>query len=171
MCFKGGGGSNAASSGGAGNVSPLPPKKPEYLVKGTGRDAVYTNTRTGETAAAPDYSPFSFKGLTSNDPGNRMRNQEAVQRYNAMPQQEQRGGKAEEMGGGAPPPVPLGPKVCPVGFKLFTFPDGSTTCVPVPPDPQALSPAPMLRPVIAPYHKAAGIESLANYVPYIPGRT
>jgi hypothetical protein len=29
----------------------------------------------------------------------------------------------------------------------------------------------MLRPVIAPYHKAAGVESLANYVPYTPGRT
>ena len=65
----------------------------------------------------------------------------------------------------------IGPKVCPPGQKLFTFPDGSTTCVPVPLDPQASSPAPMLRPVIAPYHKAAGVASLANYVPYIPGRT
>ena len=82
-----GGNRNSGSS-----ASQRPQARPEYLVKGTGRDAVYTNTRTGETAAAPDYSPFSFKGLTSSDPGNYMRNQEAVQRYNAMPQQEQRGG-------------------------------------------------------------------------------
>jgi hypothetical protein len=65
-----------------------PQARPEYLVKGTGKDAVYTNTRTGKTAYAPDYSGFSMRGLTSNDPGNYMRNQEAAARYNAMPQRE-----------------------------------------------------------------------------------
>ena len=65
-----------------------PQARPEYLVKGTGKDAVYTNTRTQQTAAAPSYSPFSMRGLTSNDPGNYMRNQEAAARYNAMPQRE-----------------------------------------------------------------------------------
>lgn len=70
------------------SASQRPPARPEYLVTGTGKDAVYTNTRTGKTVAAPEYSPFSFKGLTSSDPGNYMRNQEAAQRYNAMPQRE-----------------------------------------------------------------------------------
>lgn len=79
----GGGNKNSGPS-----ASMRPQARPEYLVKGTGKDAVYTNTRTGKTAAAPDYSPFSFKGLTSSDPGNYMRNQEAAARYNAMPQRE-----------------------------------------------------------------------------------
>ena len=79
----GGGNKNSGPS-----ASMRPQARPEYLVKGTGKDAVYTNTRTGQTAAAPSYSPFSFKGLTSSDPGNYMRNQEAAQRYNAMPQRE-----------------------------------------------------------------------------------
>jgi hypothetical protein len=65
-----------------------PQARPEYVVKGTGKDAVYTNTRTGKTAYAPDYSGFSMRGLTSSDPGNYMRNQEAAQRYAAMPQRE-----------------------------------------------------------------------------------
>jgi hypothetical protein len=65
-----------------------PQARPEYLVQGTGKDAMYTNTRTGQTAAAPSYSGFSMRGLTSNDPGNYMRNQEAAARYNAMPQRE-----------------------------------------------------------------------------------
>ena len=81
--FGGGGNKNSGPS-----ASQRPQARPEYLVKGTGKDAVYTNTRTGKTAAAPDYSSFSFKGLTSNDPGNYMRNQEAAQRYAAMPQRE-----------------------------------------------------------------------------------
>ncbi|CAB4190514.1 hypothetical protein UFOVP1202_61 [uncultured Caudovirales phage] len=85
--FSGSGGSSDRSNGGF-SSSQRPPARPEYLVTGTGKDAVYTNTRTGQTAAAPDYSPFSFKGLTSNDPGNYMRNREAAQRYNAMPQRE-----------------------------------------------------------------------------------
>jgi len=81
--FSGGGNKNSGPS-----ASQRPQARPEYLVKGTGKDAMYTNTRTGKTAAAPDYSPFSFKGLTSSDPGNYMRNQEAAARYNAMPQRE-----------------------------------------------------------------------------------
>jgi hypothetical protein len=29
----------------------------------------------------------------------------------------------------------------------------------------------MVRPVVAPYHKATGVGSLGSYVPYIPGKT
>jgi hypothetical protein len=65
-----------------------PQARPEYASMGTGKDKTYINTRTGQTAAAPSYSGFSMRGLTSNDPGNYMRNQEAAARYNAMPQRE-----------------------------------------------------------------------------------
>jgi hypothetical protein len=65
-----------------------PQARPEYASMGTGEDKTYLNTRTGQTAAAPSYSGFSMRGLTSSDPGNYMRNQEAAARYNAMPQRE-----------------------------------------------------------------------------------
>ena len=81
----GGGGSGISSA------PQRPQARPEYVVQGTGKDAVYQNTQTGKSAAAPSYSPFSMQGLTSNDPGNYMRNQEAAARYAAMPQYANRG--------------------------------------------------------------------------------
>jgi hypothetical protein len=67
-----------------------PKPRPEYVVTGEGKDKNYLNTKTGVTTPVPGYSPFSFKGLTSNDPGNVLRNQLAAKQYAAMPQRESR---------------------------------------------------------------------------------
>jgi hypothetical protein len=78
--------------GGGGKSNPTssqrPPTRPAYTTQGSN----YVNTRTGATTPVPDYSPFSLRGLTSNDPGNVIRNQMAAQRYASMPQSVHQGG-------------------------------------------------------------------------------
>jgi hypothetical protein len=51
---------------------------------GTGTDARFLDTRTGQSFAAPEYGAFSFRGLTSNDPANVARNRAGVAQMNAM---------------------------------------------------------------------------------------
>jgi hypothetical protein len=51
---------------------------------GTGKDARFMDTRTGQSYAAPEYGAFSFRGLTSNDPANVARNRAGVAQMNAM---------------------------------------------------------------------------------------
>lgn len=109
----GGGGSGISSA------PQRPQARPEYASMGSGEDKTYINTRTGQTAAAPSYSPFSVQGLTSNDPGNYMRNREAAARYNAMPQSvhQGQGGIASlvsPVAGAAPVAAPTAPTTSPV---------------------------------------------------------
>lgn len=70
-------------SQGAPTSSDRPQARPDVLVKGTGKDRTYTDTRTGQTYKEPEYRPFSLKGLTSTDPANVARNRAAAARYAA----------------------------------------------------------------------------------------
>jgi hypothetical protein len=47
---------------------------------GTGKDAKFMDTRTGQSFAAPEYGAFSFRGLTSTDPANVARNRYGAER-------------------------------------------------------------------------------------------
>lgn len=78
-------------SQGAPTSSDRPQARPDVLVKGTGKDRTYTDTRTGQTYKEPEYRPFSLKGLTSTDPANVARNRAAAARYAAMDQNRQSG--------------------------------------------------------------------------------
>lgn len=64
--------------------STRPQARPAVLTSGTGSDKRYIDTRTGQSYSSPDYSPFSFRGLTSTDPANVLRNREAAARYATM---------------------------------------------------------------------------------------
>ena len=71
------------SGGAKGNTGPTaanrPKARPEVLKTGTGKDTRYIDTVTGKSYAAPSYGAFSFKGLTSTDPGNVLRNRYGTQ--------------------------------------------------------------------------------------------
>lgn len=60
--------------------SSKPRAKPPVIATGTGSNQQFVNTATGEQLAAPLYSAFSVKGLTSSDPANVLRNREGSQR-------------------------------------------------------------------------------------------
>jgi len=62
-----------------------PQARPEVLKSGTGKDTRYMDTKTGKSYATPEYSPLSFRGLTSTDPANVARNRYGAERMNAMP--------------------------------------------------------------------------------------
>ena len=70
-------------SGGAKGAD-RPRARPDVVKTGTGTDAKFTDTRTGQSYAAPSYGAFSFKGLTSNDPANVARNRYGREGLEAM---------------------------------------------------------------------------------------
>lgn len=72
-------------SGGA-KGSDRPRARPDVVKTGTGKDAKFMDTRTGQSFAAPSYGAFSFKGLTSNDPANVARNRYGAERAMAANQ-------------------------------------------------------------------------------------
>jgi hypothetical protein len=51
-----------------------PKARPDVVKTGAGKDTRYTDTKTGESYAAPTYGAFSLQGLTSTDPANVLRN-------------------------------------------------------------------------------------------------
>lgn len=63
-----------------------PRARPDVVKTGTGKDAKFMDTRTGQSYAAPSYGAFSFKGLTSNDPANVARNRYGAERAMAANQ-------------------------------------------------------------------------------------
>jgi hypothetical protein len=67
--------------------------------------------------------------------------------------------------GTAPPTVSTGPTSCPPGYQLYTYPDGSTTCVPI------TSGATMSRPVAASYYQPFGGEVPQGYAEMAPQLT
>lgn len=62
-----------------------PKAKPNVLRTGEGKDTRYLDTQTGQSYAAPEYGSFSFRGLTSPDPANVLRNRYGAERANATP--------------------------------------------------------------------------------------
>lgn len=75
--FSGGG--NRAQ--GAPTASDRPMARPGIVSSGKGAERVYTDTKTGQTFKEPEYRGASFKGLTSTDPANVVRNRMAAQMY------------------------------------------------------------------------------------------
>jgi hypothetical protein len=61
-----------------------PRARPDVVKTGTGKDAKFMDTRTGQSYAAPEYGAFSFRGLTSNDPANVARNRYGREGLDAM---------------------------------------------------------------------------------------
>jgi hypothetical protein len=82
--FDGGGPGQSKAKGGAPDSSPRARARPDVVKTGTGADARFRDTRTGQSFAAPEYGAFSFRGLTSNDPANVARNRAGVAQMNAM---------------------------------------------------------------------------------------
>lgn len=72
-------------------TSPRPMAKPDVVAVGSGKDKAYLDTRTGVKTAAPSYSAFSLKGLTSSDPANVARNRAGVERLNRLDAQRELG--------------------------------------------------------------------------------
>jgi hypothetical protein len=64
--------------------------RPDVVKTGTGKDARFMDTRTGQSYAAPEYGAFSFRGLTSTDPANVARNRYGAER--AMAERDRRDG-------------------------------------------------------------------------------
>ena len=75
--------------GGSGKSAPTaadrPQARPSVLKTGKGKDTRYIDTKTGQSYATPEYSAFSFRGLTSSDPANVARNRYGAERVSAMP--------------------------------------------------------------------------------------
>lgn len=80
--FDGGGPGKSGPSGPT--AADRPRARPDVVKTGTGKDAKFMDTRTGQSFAAPEYGAFSFRGLTSNDPANVARNRAGVAQMNAM---------------------------------------------------------------------------------------
>jgi len=80
--FDGGGPGKSRPSGPT--AADRPRARPDVVKTGTGTDARFLDTRTGQSFAAPEYGAFSFRGLTSNDPANVARNRAGVAQMNAM---------------------------------------------------------------------------------------
>lgn len=83
--FDGGGpGASSAAASGTAGMRAGPRARPDVVKTGTGTDAKFFDTRTGQSFAAPSYGALSFKGLTSNDPANVARNRYGREGLEAM---------------------------------------------------------------------------------------
>ena len=80
-----GGGPGKSRSSSEPTAANRPQARPDVLKSGTGKDTRYIDTKTGKSYATPEYSSFSFRGLTSSDPANVARNRYGAERMNAMP--------------------------------------------------------------------------------------
>lgn len=78
--FSGGGKSQKGTAGMRAGAK----ARPDVVKTGTGKDARFMDTRTGQSFAAPSYGAFSFKGLTSTDPANVARNRYGRENLAAM---------------------------------------------------------------------------------------
>jgi len=76
--FDGGGPGKSRPSGPT--AADRPRARPDVVKTGTGKDAKFMDTRTGQSFAAPEYGAFSFRGLTSTDPANVARNRYGAER-------------------------------------------------------------------------------------------
>jgi len=85
-----------------------PKARPDVVKTGSGKDMRYMDTRTGQSYAAPDYGPFSFRGLTSDDPANVARNRYGAERAMAAQAERDRrdGPDRTERGLGSLVPLP-----------------------------------------------------------------
>jgi hypothetical protein len=89
-----------------------PRARPDVVKTGTGKDARFMDTRTGQSYAAPEYGAFSFRGLTSNDPANVARNRYGAERaMAAQAELDRRDGGIASLVARAEPAPPVNPEV------------------------------------------------------------
>jgi hypothetical protein len=102
------------------------------------RDMPRFGFTAGDTATAPDFSPFSLRGFTSTDPGNVMRNIQGAERMaRAFP--------TDTSGGETAPTAPIAPPVDPAAMPTDR-PAWWPPNLPWPPTPQAAAPMPTYTP-------------------------
>ena len=104
------------------------------------RDMPRFGFSAGDTAATPEFSPFSFRGFTSTDPGNVMRNIMGAERNMAAMPMDSGGDGTQPTAPVVPAPTPAAPSTAMPGTKPAWWPAG----VPWPPVPSApYTPTPM----------------------------
>ena len=140
-----------AGGGGGGSLgSTRPETRPSVMnvMRGEGDDAQMYMAATrdmprfgisaGDEMVAPDYGPFSLRGLTSTDPGNVMRNIQGAERMaRAFP--------TETGGDEAAPVAPMAPPVDPAAMPTER-PAWWPAYLPWPPTPRTAAPMPTYRP-------------------------
>lgn len=140
----------AGGGGGSSLGSTRPETRPSVMnvMRGEGDDAQMYMAATrdmprfgisaGDEMVAPDYGPFSLRGLTSTDPGNVMRNIQGAERMaRAFP--------TETGGDEAAPVAPMAPPVDPAAMPTER-PAWWPAYLPWPPTPRTTAPMPTYRP-------------------------
>jgi len=160
----GGGGGNGGSAGGVigflGNLitaaatptvsrADRPVQRPSVISRGdqmvATRDMPRFGISAGDTAATPDYSGFSLRGLTSTDTGNVMRNIQGAEREARAEAARRAGSNGSD---DAPSPTQM---AAPAAPAQATAPVAATRPTPAPPTPSS-----------APAGQAATAEELAS---------
>lgn len=111
-----------------------PKARPGVVKTGSGKDMRYMDTRTGQSYAAPDYGPFSFRGLTSDDPANVARNRYGAERAMAAQAERDRrdGPDRTERGLGSLLPKPETPTApAPTPAELAALGASTTPMAPI----------------------------------------
>jgi hypothetical protein len=140
---------DSLAGGGDGGPSGRPQMRPSVInvARGEGddrrmdmvttRDMPRFGFTAGDTAAVPDYSPFSLRGLTSTDPGNVMRNIQGAERMARIP--------TDTGAGETAPTAPIAPPVDPAAMPTDR-PAWWPPNLPWPPTPRAAAPMPTYTP-------------------------
>jgi hypothetical protein len=130
--FDGGGPGKSRPAAGP-TAANRPKARPDVLKTGTGKDTRYIDTKTGKSYAAPSYGAFSFKGLTSTDPANVLRNRYGTDiRPMRGIEPANRGGKDRKKSGIAslaPTPAPAPP--APTSAELAAIGAPTTPMAPI----------------------------------------
>jgi hypothetical protein len=132
------------SNEGGGPSNMRPQQRPSVMQRGdelvTTRDIPRFGFSAGDTAAFPDFSPFSFRGFTSTDPGNVMRNIMGAERNMAAMPTDSGGDGTQPTAPVAPTPTSAAPSTDMPGVKPAWWP----AYLPWPPAPGApYTPTPM----------------------------
>jgi len=102
----------AMNNGSGGPSGMRPQQRPSIMQRGeemiATRDMPRFGFSAGDTAAPPDFSPFSLRGFTSTDPGNVMRNIMGAERNMAAMPMDSGGDGTQPTAPGVPAPPPTG---------------------------------------------------------------
>jgi hypothetical protein len=135
---------SAMNNGNDGPSGMRPQQRPSIMQRGdemvATRDMPRFGFSAGDTAATPEFSPFSFRGFTSTDPGNVMRNIMGAERNMAATPMDSGGDGTQPTAPVVPATTPAAPSTAMPGTKPAWWPAG----VPWPPVPSApYTPTPM----------------------------
>jgi hypothetical protein len=135
---------SAMNNGNDGPSGMRPQQRPSIMQRGdemvATRDMPRFGFSAGDTAATPEFSPFSFRGFTSTDPGNVMRNIMGAERNMAAMPMDSGGDGTQPTAPVVPATTPAAPSTAMPGTKPAWWPAG----LPWPPAPSApYTPTPM----------------------------